>query len=234
MIKNTNYITIQGWMKNELKLNGNELLVFAIVYGFLQDGKFYTGSRQYIADWIGISTRWVQEILNRFVGQKILERNTINHTQTTYMLGEKTLKIIGGGCEDSSQGVGTQFTGGMKIVHRGCEDSSHNNTIYITKDNTNNTYYNLPFEDKEFNEYIKLKGYDKVIVSEYLLSQIKMAGYKKKNGEKLTKDTWKGYVDYWVKKTIKENATISKATDDGSFDKKAMAQMRARRLGKNK
>ena len=117
MIKDANYITIQGWMKNKLYLNGNELLTFAIVYGFIQDGKNFTGSRQYIADWIGISVRWVQTILNGLVLKKILKKETINHTYTTYMMGEKTLKIIGGGCEVSSQGVGRYFTGGVKILH---------------------------------------------------------------------------------------------------------------------
>lgn len=227
MIKDTNYITIQGWMKTKLGLDKYELMVFAIVYGFLQDGKQYTGSRQYIADWIGITTRWVQEILNGFVERGILAKRTINHTITTYSLGEKVKQIMEGGCEPSSQGVGTQFTGGVNLVHRGCEPSSHNNTNNNTIDN--NTYTYLPFADTEFEEYIKLKDYNKVISSKCLLSQIKMAGYKKKNGEKLTKDTWKGYVDYWVKKTIKEKEAISKATDDGSFDKKAMAKMRNRK-----
>ena len=32
------YITIQGWMVSRLGLRGNELLVYAIVYGFCQDG----------------------------------------------------------------------------------------------------------------------------------------------------------------------------------------------------
>ena len=66
-------------------------------------------------------------------------------------------------------------------------------------------------------------------MSECLLADIKRADYKKKNGEKLTKETWKGYIDYWVKKTIKEKEVISKATDDGDFDKKAMAKMRSRK-----
>ena len=35
---NENYILITGWMVNELKLKGSELFVYALIYGFSQDG----------------------------------------------------------------------------------------------------------------------------------------------------------------------------------------------------
>ena len=45
----TNYIVIQPWMFSNLKLSGNEAIVFAIVYGFSQDGKsWYRGGSYYI------------------------------------------------------------------------------------------------------------------------------------------------------------------------------------------
>lgn len=47
--KFTNYIVIQPWMFSNLKLSGNEAIVFAIVYGFSQDGKsWYRGGSYYI------------------------------------------------------------------------------------------------------------------------------------------------------------------------------------------
>lgn len=47
-----NYIQIQGWMVRELELKGNELLIYAIIYGFSQDGiSQYKGGLQYLADW---------------------------------------------------------------------------------------------------------------------------------------------------------------------------------------
>ena len=51
-ITNENYITIQGFMVNELNLKGNELLIYAIIYGFSQlDNQEFKGSLQYLADW---------------------------------------------------------------------------------------------------------------------------------------------------------------------------------------
>lgn len=51
-VKDENYISISGWMVTRLGLKGNELLVYAIIYGFSQnDEKSFTGSLQYLADW---------------------------------------------------------------------------------------------------------------------------------------------------------------------------------------
>ena len=61
--KNTNTILIQGWMINNLKLSGNELIVYALIYGFSQDGKseFY-GSLNYIKSALGCNSK--QTVIN--------------------------------------------------------------------------------------------------------------------------------------------------------------------------
>ena len=47
-IKNDNYIAIQGFMVKELELTGNELIAYALVYGFSQDGESkFKGSLNY-------------------------------------------------------------------------------------------------------------------------------------------------------------------------------------------
>ena len=35
-IKNENYIVIQSWLVNELQLKSNELMIYALIYGFSQ------------------------------------------------------------------------------------------------------------------------------------------------------------------------------------------------------
>jgi hypothetical protein len=48
-MKNSQYINIQGWMVNELKLKGNDLIIFAIIFGFSQDQEsWFNGSLQYL------------------------------------------------------------------------------------------------------------------------------------------------------------------------------------------
>lgn len=76
-MQNENYITIQGWMRNELELKGNELMVYALIYGFSQDGENqFTGSVGYIAEWIGTSKQTVHNVL-----KALIEKNCISKSE---------------------------------------------------------------------------------------------------------------------------------------------------------
>ena len=147
MISDGTYITIQGWMRTELKLSGNELIVYAIIYGFSQNkqGEF-TGSAQYLADWVGCTRRTVMTILNKLVEAKLISKTEIslnnNEKRVSYQAErwcEKTsqgVKNFHRGCEKTSQG-------GVKNFHRGCEKISHNNI----NNNTNNNNRDINTHD---------------------------------------------------------------------------------------
>ena len=74
-MKSENFVIIQGWMCNELELKGNELLIFAMIYGFSQDGisKFH-GGRKYIADTFNISLPTVDKALQNLVNKQYLNK----------------------------------------------------------------------------------------------------------------------------------------------------------------
>ena len=62
MVRNDNFFVGHGWMINELGLKGNELIIYAIIYGFSQTKKQnFTGSAQYLADWTNSTVRGVQK-----------------------------------------------------------------------------------------------------------------------------------------------------------------------------
>ena len=68
-----NYINIQGWMRSKLNLTDNKLIMFAIIYGFSQDGKSRCkASLTYFEDAIGKSRKTV--IATR---DKLIEDNLI-------------------------------------------------------------------------------------------------------------------------------------------------------------
>ena len=80
-VRQSNYITILGWMISDLKLKGNALLIYAIIYGFSQTQDLaYTGSRQYLADWTNSTLQGVSKCLKKLVddGFIIKKENVIN------------------------------------------------------------------------------------------------------------------------------------------------------------
>lgn len=78
-INEHNYIMVSGWMRTELGLKGNELLLFAMIYGFCQDGNnSYKCSIKYIQDWLGCSK---QTAVNTI--KSLEEKGLIAKTKTT-------------------------------------------------------------------------------------------------------------------------------------------------------
>lgn len=148
MISDGTYITIQGWMRTDLNLSGNELIVYAIIYGFSQNkqGEF-TGTVQYLADWVGCTKRTVTTILRKFVDEELVKKTVVqldnNSKRVSYQANMGVGKNSLGG-EKISQGVGKNFLGGGKNFPRGWEKFSHNITIdknnkYTDRD-TNNVH----------------------------------------------------------------------------------------------
>lgn len=53
-VREDNYFAVQGWMVTELKLKGNALMLYAIIYGFSQTtNTAFTGSVDYLCEWLG-------------------------------------------------------------------------------------------------------------------------------------------------------------------------------------
>lgn len=74
LVRDDNFVVIQGWMLNTLQLKNNELTIYAIIYGFSQStGNEFTGSLQYLADWCGCTKQGVIKCL-----KSLCEKNLIN------------------------------------------------------------------------------------------------------------------------------------------------------------
>lgn len=83
-MKDNTYITIQSWMITELDLKGTELIVYATIFGFSQDGESrFKGSRQYLAEWCNGTIRSVQTALNSLVEKGLIQKfdSTVNNVK---------------------------------------------------------------------------------------------------------------------------------------------------------
>lgn len=120
-MENTDFVNIQGWMINELNLKGNELIIYALIYGFTKDGvSEFRGSRQYMADWTNTSVRSVQNVVNSLVDKGMIEKNNhINKYGSLETSGYKAINVPKLSSEKNSLVE--------KKVHEGSEKSSHNN-----------------------------------------------------------------------------------------------------------
>lgn len=73
------YIVIEGWMRTEINLKNNELLVFAIIHGFTKnaDKHEFNGSLQYLANWCGCSKQCIHNCLTSLVNKNYIIKSEI-------------------------------------------------------------------------------------------------------------------------------------------------------------
>lgn len=78
-VREDNYFAVQGWMVTELKLKGNALMLYAIIYGFSQTtNTAFTGSVDYLCEWLGgVSRPTVINTLDNLVKQGLLTKSKV-------------------------------------------------------------------------------------------------------------------------------------------------------------
>ena len=124
-MKSENFIVIQGWMCNELGLKGNELLIFALIYGFSQDGdtRFY-GSRSYMANAFNISLPTVDKAIDSLEEKNLIEVTVVSDAKTgihnEYNINKPQIDYL--------MGVVKKLYGGSKeTLLGGSKETLHNN-----------------------------------------------------------------------------------------------------------
>lgn len=141
-IKDGSYINIKSFMVTELELKGNELLVYAIIYGFSQtNGTYFSGSTQYLADWTNSTRQGIMKNLKSLIDkgliEKVGENQQVNYykalrpvnkvNQSTELTRKQSLQ----GAKQSLQEEVTEFTGT-------CKQSLHSNIYNKLDNNINN------------------------------------------------------------------------------------------------
>ena len=130
MVKENSFITIQAFMVNDLQLKGNELLIYAIIHGFSQDGQSeYTGSLQYLADWTNSTKQGVMKALKGLMEKQLILKNE------TF---QNNLKF----CTYKVTGYETKFNGVLNKVTRGYETKFNGGIKQSLPNNINNNITN--------------------------------------------------------------------------------------------
>ena len=109
-VKRENFITIQGFMLTDLKLKGNELVIYACIYGFSQaENQVFNGSLQYLADWTNSTKQGVIKCLKSLEEKQYIvkKENFINGVKFCEYYATKfntSLNNVDGGIKQSSTG----------------------------------------------------------------------------------------------------------------------------------
>ena len=169
MIKEENYINIQGWMVTELNLKGNELLIYAIIYGFSQlEGQTYDGGLQYLADWTNSTKQGVIKNLKSLIDKGLINKkeSVLNNIKFCEYYSTKFNGVLNkveyGGKQSLTGGIKQSLTNNT-IINNNNDNINNNNddnnildNSIIKKENTKRKKDNqeiLTEEEVMFNEF---------------------------------------------------------------------------------
>lgn len=223
-VKNENYITIQGFMVNELELKGNELIIYAIIYGFSQDeNQTFTGSLQYLADWTNLSKQSVINCLKSLLEKGIIIKKDkyINNVKFVEYYSKNLNRVV----KNFEQGSQKTLIGGsQKTLTNNININNINNNIknkieyinivdevvnYLNERVGSNYKSNTPkTRDKikaRINEGFVLEDFKKVIDIKFI--EWKGTEFEKYlRPETLFGTKFESYLNQKVKKTLNEYA----------------------------
>jgi uncharacterized phage protein (TIGR02220 family) len=153
-IKDDNYYQVSGWMLNRLELKGIQLEIYAIIYGFSQDGESeFTGSIQYLCEFTGTSRPTVIKALKELTEKKYLlkDEKIINGIKfNRYKVNLQVVKKLYWGSKEILLG------GSKETLLGGSKETLHNNKVLDNKVFNNNKNNNSNVY-KEIIDYLNKK-----------------------------------------------------------------------------
>lgn len=79
MIPNTDYILIQPFMVNDLKLCGNKLIIYAIIFGYCKDCKQeFCQSIDYLCQWTQLTQSTIASLVKSLIDENLLVKREEN------------------------------------------------------------------------------------------------------------------------------------------------------------
>lgn len=212
-MRSDNYIVIQGWMCNELELKGNELLIFALIYGFSQDGESkFVGGRKYIAKTFNISLPTVDKALQKLVELGYIEKYPSNDYIHTDAYG--VVKKLYEGSKETLRG-GSKETLLNNIDNRNIDKkdtiSINTNSIANSQNFTFGTKQEKPKKDNLFSKCSALinEFTDDEILRSYLTEFLKRClANSKESGVPFYTNTFRGKLNKL--KTLSEDNYVQR------------------------
>ena len=184
-------------MVNELNLKGNELLIYAIIYGFTQlDNQEFKGSLQYLADWTNSTKQGVIKNLKSLIDKGLIEKKEtiFNNVKFIYYYATKFNTI-----KQSLTGYSTKFNGG---IQQSLPNNINNNIEDNIKENIS----------KDIKEKYGNYGRVRLTVAEY---------------ERLINEFGKNYIDDFIERLdeyVESNNNKNKYTNFNLVIRKAIRE----------
>lgn len=236
-VKEENYISISGWMVTRLGLKGNELLVYAIIYGFSQDDETrFTGSLQYLADWTNSTKQSCIKCLKSLAEKGYITKyeKIVNGVKFCEYQAVKLKSMV---LNKVEHGIKQSLTGGIKQSLPNTLDSDilDNNTVSNKKERKSKSKsYDEQIAEYTGNEelqdalkaFIQMRSFIKSPVTEHGLKLLlnKLTKISRNDAEKIAivnnsiENNWKGFYGLKKESSYQKSVQPEKKYDQNGYE----------------
>lgn len=235
-VKDENYIHIPGWAVTRLGLKGNELLVYAIIYGFSQDDETrFTGSLQYLADWTNSTKQSCIKCLKSLVEKGYITKNEkiVNGVKFCEYQAVKLKFIV---LNKVEQGIKQSLTGGIKQSLPNTIDNNtlDNNIVRKKERKSKSKSYDEQITEYTENEelqnalkaFVQMRAFIKSPVTEHGLKLLlnKLTKISRNDAEKITivnnsiENNWKGFYGLKEESSYQKSVQSEKKYDQNGYE----------------
>lgn len=225
-----NYIHIPGWAITDLKLKGNELLVYSVIHGFSQDNtSYFTGSISYLEEALNASRNTIIKTLKKLTEDNLIIREEVPMNGLLFVKYKHNMSKTALLVQNEEKGS-AEIEKGSAVSDKGSAETAPNNTINNTNNNKEDIYTNSDFK-KDLIDY----GFKKELVNDWLvirkskggvntrvalngfIKQIELhGGDKNELMEEIVSKSWAGFNINWGVETKGKNNPQSKPTQSNA------------------
>ena len=223
-VQPNNYLALQGWMRTDLHLKGSDLILYALIYGFTQDGESdFSGSISYMEQWAGITRKSVYNSLERLQAAGLIEKQKTTVNGVTVCRYKATPL----GSVKITQGVQNLHGGSVKITPNNNSDNINinNNTITGAKGfDFRSELLAAGVTAEVADAWIKVRKNKRAtnskIALDAVLKEIAKAGMTPDDGIKMAVvNSWQGFKADWVAVTRATARPAAPAPAKSKFDR---------------
>ena len=226
-MKNENYITIQGWMVNNLNLSGNELICYAIIFGFSQDKESaFGGSLNYIAESLNTTKEGARRVIKRLVEKGVIAKTDFVMNGVKFCKYSANFDTIDGSTPPAYK---VSHPGLQSTPPPGLQSKTNNTNIYNTNDNTSKEIYkevrfdfkkavlDLGVEEQVLKDWLLVRKNKKAANTETafkrLVKEIQSSGHSANECIRIAaENSWQGFKAEWIKRTTYGTNNSTKET----------------------
>lgn len=187
-VKDSNFLTLEGWMVATLDLKGDVLIAYGLIFQFTQEGAgIFTGGLSYIASWAGCSIDTARRAVKLLVAKGLIFEHRGKNNGVPYCNYTANIQYL--------QNLGISLQNASTTTPQNAEGDTCKMQGKTINSKPKEYNPNLPPTPQEVADYCRSRGFaDPEGFADMFVELCTNAGWRRANGKGDPITNWKNYI----------------------------------------